>query len=666
MASACAVLLAATWPVTPQAAVTGTAPVIDQAQGVQGRGTGVIFEPARPTPPPATGTGAISGVVLDSSTQRPIAGALVASFVAPAVGQVPPPRVFTDDLGRFVLPDLPAGSIRVSASHPDFVVGADATTGVFSSTAVSLTDQQWVPDVTLHLHRPSSISGTVFDEHGDPVAGIPVRVLQVVSLGATTYPARAFSGETDDRGMYRAGGLAPGPYIVQVPSVQVTVRGGTLRPPAGTQRALGLAPAADGVSTIVGHFPTTGVAGRVYPMAYHPSSATRTDATPITLGRDDARVGVDVQLRLAPTYRVSGTLTGSPESVASMPVWLSHVGDEASGPGSEVAMTLSGANGDFTFLNVPPGDYTLTASRLQSALTQGGRGATGGFSEVFPERGYAFDRSMSGQFIASAPGIAFSPRGRSGAAGHGQLAVAVVDRDVTSLSVPLTAGVTVSGHFVWDGQAGAPTRAGVPGVWLDPADGTPALGAPQAGFILAEANGAMPFEIPGVLPGRYFVAANESSGLSIALGVPGNYVTRIEWRGRDLAASPLEVTGDEDISGVVIHVSTTPAVVNGTARDEKGQPVSTGAVLFFPPAPAQWDNVGFSAQRFGITTIANGAFSSAHLRPGDYLVAAVPNDDRSRRFDRRFLATLAPRATKVRVEPAVPTTVALTMIGGGR
>ena len=49
----------------------------------------------------------------------------------------------------------------------------------------------------------------------------------------------------------------------------------------------------------------------------------------------------------------------------------------------------------------------------------------------------------------------------------------------------------------------------------------------------------MPFDIPGVLPGRYFVAANESSGLSIALGVPGNYVTRIEWRGRDLAASPL-------------------------------------------------------------------------------------------------------------------------------
>jgi hypothetical protein len=657
-------LLAGIWPATPTAAPATRRLVVDQAQGIQGRGNGVIFEPPRPAPPPTTGSGTISGVVLDSTTRRPIAGALVAGFI-PISGVAPPPRVVTDDQGRFVITDLPAGTIRVSTTHPEFVIGTDPDTGTFSSTQITLNEQQWIPDVTLHLHRPSAIGGTVYDEHGDPVVGVPVRVLRLITIGTSTYPVRALSGETDDRGMYRAGGLPPGEYIVQVPGVQMTVRNGSLRPPVGTQRPLALSSSGESFSTVIGHFPTSAVAGRVYPMAYHPSAQARTDAAQVTLGRNDTRSGVDVRLSLVPTYTVSGILTGAGAAAANMPVWLTHVGDESAGPGSEVAMTLSGANGDFTLLNVPVGTYTLTASRLQGTFTQGGRGATGGFSEVFPERGYAFDRSMGGQSVAAAPGVSFFPRGKTGEPGFGRAVVTVTDKDVTAVAVPLTSGVTVSGHFVWDGQPTAPGRGAVPGVWLDPADGTPALGAPQSGFHLANEGEPMPFEITGVMPGRYFVTANESSGLSILRNLTGNYVTRIEWRGRNLTATPLEVTADADISGIVIHVSTTPSVVAGTVRDSRSA-TPAAAVLVFPATPSDWDDVGFGATRFGLASVNGGTFRSPHLPPGDYLVAAVPVEEQGRRFDRRFLATLAPQATKVRVEPAAATTVALTLIGGGR
>jgi hypothetical protein len=661
---AAGLVLAVVWPATPSAAPPTGVPAIDQAQGVQGRGNGVIFEPPRPAPPPATGSGTISGIVLDSTTRRPIAGALVASFIS-LPGTTPPPRVVTDEQGRFVITDLPTGTIRVSTTHPEFVIGTDPDTGTYSSTQVTVAEQQWIPDVTLHLHRPSAIGGSVFDEHGDAVAGVPVRVLRLITIGAATYPVRAHSGETDDRGMYRAGGLPPGDYVVQVPSVQVTVRNGSLRPPVGLQRPLALSSTGESFATIIGHFPTSGVAGRAYPTAYHPSAQSRADAAHVTLGRNDNRSGVDVRLGLVPTYTVSGVLTGSGAAPANMPVWLTHVGDESSGPGSEVAMTLSGANGDFTLLNVPPGTYTLTASRLQGAFTQGGRGATGGFSEVFPERGYAFDRSMSGQSVAAAPGVSFFPRGKTGEPGFGRAVVTVTDKDVTAVAIPLTPGVTVSGHFVWDGSATAAGRGGVPGVWLDPANGTPELGVPQSSFHLANEGEPMPFEITGVMPGRYFVTANESSGLSILRNLTGNYVTRIEWRGRNVTATPLEVTADADISGVVIHVSTTPSVVTGTVRDARtATPIAT--VLFFPATPTDWDDIGFAASRFAMASVNSGSFRSPHLLPGEYLVAAIPVEDQGKRFDRRFLTALAPQATKVRVEPSSSATVALTLIGGVR
>jgi len=615
----------------------------------------VYFEPARPAETRDSGTGAVSGVVRDADTNRPVAGALVNLTGGP--GREPGfqrPRQLTDNSGRFVFTNLePAATYRLAAQHPDYMAGV--------VPQFALTEGQWFSgaDVALTPDLPTSITGMVVDERGDPVAGVGVNLLSQLVVGRHTFPVRRASAVTDDRGIYRASGLAPGAYLVLVPGVQVTVRDGSLRPPTGTQQPLALDRAGDGVSAIVGHVPTAGVtaSGRAYPMAYHPAGRTHADAIAVTLERGDQRTGVDVQLSLVPTFRLSGTLVGPADAIADMPVWLTHAGNETANQGSEVAMTLTGPAGEFTLLNVPAGDYTLMASRRQVDFTAGGGGSLG-LSGVVPQRGYGFDMSLLGTTMGWA-GVALGQRGRAGVPGYVRHPVAVVDRDIRNLDVPLSPGVTVSGHYTWDGNPTAPRNGQAPRLDLEPADGDVSRGVPQSSLLNAPATAGqmLTFSIPGVQPGHYIVGAP-------ALSTP-DVITSVEWRGHNMAATPLEI-GSTDITGVVVHLQSKPSIVSGTVRDPRGTPVTSGTVLLFPTASAAWDTVGISAPLFKSAAITAAGYRSPHLVPGEYFVVAVPEVARAWLSDRRLLTTLAASATKVRIDAAASLTQDLTMTGGNR
>jgi hypothetical protein len=118
--------------------------------------------PSAPPQAAATSTAAISGVVSDAATGRPIAGASVfLSATGPGVeGQLP--RTWssrlTDGRGRFVFVGLPS-TLRytVSASHSSYVLaryegsspagGTEATTG--GSVAIALAEGEWKKDADI-------------------------------------------------------------------------------------------------------------------------------------------------------------------------------------------------------------------------------------------------------------------------------------------------------------------------------------------------------------------------------------------------------------------------------------------------------------------------------------------------------------------------------------
>jgi protocatechuate 3,4-dioxygenase beta subunit len=111
--------------------------------------------------------------------------------------------------GTFLLRDVPEGRARLTVSHPDY---ADAEqTVTISATGRSDRPFELEP---VDLEEPGEISGTVFDEDGNPVSGARV------SLGsaASYLPVGALprgTAVTDGRGHFTLSGVRPGVHRVE-------------------------------------------------------------------------------------------------------------------------------------------------------------------------------------------------------------------------------------------------------------------------------------------------------------------------------------------------------------------------------------------------------------------------------------------------------------------
>jgi len=166
-------------------------------------------QPPAPAPnseEPAVGT--ISGSVV-SETGQPLAGATV---VIRELNGLSPSRssTTTDSEGVFRIKGLAPAVYAISASLPAYV------TPLFDPTEP--TNQYRIGDsVRIELMRGGVITGTVSNAAGEPVIGVRVRAAMVRDVKGQTSQIRSFGFTerlTDDRGIYRIYGVAPGTYFV--------------------------------------------------------------------------------------------------------------------------------------------------------------------------------------------------------------------------------------------------------------------------------------------------------------------------------------------------------------------------------------------------------------------------------------------------------------------
>jgi hypothetical protein len=639
--------------------------------------------PARPPAPviPAfgTGTGAISGVVVDARTGRPIGGAIagIAILVRNVVG--PARRQTTDSRGRFVFTDLPASDGYILSARK----GGYETEGAFgrgtTSTprALSLAEGEWRADATIRLWRQAAINGTVIDEAGEPVAGATVMLLGRPLVAGQPQLAAGPATRTDDRGIYRFAGLPPGTYLVAVPSVQwsvpaaadvLTLTGQSPERIAQIETAGGTVAYRRDPSLVAdptyrlltGSFPTPPPPGsdgrlRTYPTWYYPAARQPAQATAIDLALGDDRQGIDIQIQPVTTARIRGRVDAAPEVRANLTLRLVTDETESLGSGGEIATAMVTASGEFAFLGVPSGRYTIVAQPVVGALQLRSPTGAASMDQPPPHAPAQLGSGMFGSAIFAAPsGTFFDSRNTLSAPGwYGRTAVDVGNADVAGVVVALRRGITMRGRIINEGGAAPATGRGpsVLSIRLSPADGRVALGQHRGN--VKPGDPEQGFVVEGLLPGEYVLEA--TSGNSAL-------AKSIVWDGKDYTYRPFDTASGADITGVVVTMTNQACEINGTALDARGAPVANGAVIYFPVEREQWTKYGFQPTRLrSVPVSTGGVFTITRIPAGEYLVIAVSEAHASRWQDPEFLTRVAPLATKVSVQWGAAVTQALTL-----
>jgi hypothetical protein len=510
---------------------------------------------------------------------------------------------------------------------------------------IPLANGEWISNLNVPIWKPGSIAGVVRDESGEPVVGVIVRVLQNVKMAGREDFVPGPALRTDDRGAYRLSGLAPGRYVVQVPSVQAAVPTGmTLAPPEiglrgpGTPEVLDMMDVDDTARLVIGRFPLPPPPqnGRLlaYPPAFHHAASTVGDATIIALKYGDERTGVDVTLTPVTSVRVAGTVDGPSTALQGLTLRLLPAGLENAGFGAEVATALVAADGRFAFMNVPPGRYTIDAAVnvVELSATEPGIGPRRPIQG--PPTTPIHGATMSG-IIDVIPGLratTYLHRFQNGPPYSARVPLTVGNADTTGVTVRLIAQATLSGSYVIEADPAHPEVAAPARLTfgLDPASGDAALGGSARPI---RGGGPGVIGVSGIVPGRYWLRVQE----------PGWIIKSVVFNGDDYTNRPLDI--DAPITGVAVIATNAAPAVAGVVRDGPLKAAET-MVIVFPVEPAQWRNTGWWPSRVKSATLTiTNSFTLPALPAGDYLVAAINRSFIENWRDPEFLARVAPLAT---------------------
>ena len=624
--------------------------------------------PQTPAPPPGPPpNGAISGVVVDGASGSPMTDVIVSL----QGGKVPAgylTRQVSDARGRFAFVNLPdADTYQITTRKFGYFEGGFGRDGAPTDALrfIVVKNGEWTGNVKVPIWRPSSVSGSVRDERGEPVVGVFVRALVRIRIGGREELAVGPMTVTDDRGFYRLSGLTTGRYVIQVPSVQVSVPSGTRVDVPRADDPYGALDADDSNRLVIGRYPLPppNVAGRAmsYPAAFHPAGPLA-EATAIDIKTGEDRPGVDIALTPSAAVRVSGTVDGPPESFAGLTLRLLPAGLENLGLGAEAATALVASNGSFTFLNVPTGTYTLEAPYLFNELTFSPGPASSGSSVGFgPNRGLpnpppSGSWGRSGNSVDGVPGISLTTSDfRNGETPNysGRISVTVGASNLTGITLPLRPNIAVRGRFVMDPDPSKPAPQPPPrfSANLDPAGGLARLGYPRSGR-LPQSAGPDEFEIVGVQPGEYWLRASGA----------GWMVKSVALRGRDYALMPIDTTAGEDLTGFVVTMTNAVPTLTGSVRTQDGSPPA-GIVIVFPAASALRINTGIAPVRLKSASIqTDGSFTISMLPAGDYFVAAIDRSRIATWRDPDYLMQLERQATRITLNWGQTVSQSLTMV----
>jgi beta-lactamase regulating signal transducer with metallopeptidase domain len=291
-----------------------------------------------------TGAGVLRGVVIDAQNGSPVVGARVQAQSVSGVGNpipcaiddchsldkmgepVPMYRQSTGTGGRFEIRGVRPGEYWVGATAPGYILRHfGQTSGDTPEITVRVSAGQTASAVDIRLERAGAVTGHVFSDSGDGLAGVEVELLRRSYVLGGARPVPVAFAQTENRGVYRFRDVAPGEYYVRA------YVSGAIRPTR----------------------PDKSVA---YAATFFPEAPDIEMAQPLVVVGGQEVFGIDLPLATMKLRVVSGRLVDpAGQSLATARVRLVS----RSSGSVETAWSAVTRDGRFRLEDVVPGDYML-------------------------------------------------------------------------------------------------------------------------------------------------------------------------------------------------------------------------------------------------------------------------------------------------------------------
>ena len=609
--------------------------------------------PVPPAPPPqvpgqtrdaqaqtqAPATAVIMGTVLVNGTGQPADGVRLTLSGNELRGSR---SALSDDSGNFAFLALPAGTYTLRATKNGYVSGTYGQKQPGRpGTAIVLNVGQQLKGVSLEVARGGVVSGTIFDEKSRPAVRVSVRVMQWTWQSGERVLSQAGSGTTDDRGIYRIFGLAPGDYVVNATPPNNSGNMLTNEDMMSLVRmeelaARGLVVSGEvnklvlerdvALPSSVANEPVSG-----YAAVYYPGTPQAGSAQAVKVGISQEQLGIDFQLQRVPLSRVTGTVM-VPSGVAPQNVQVRLIEPGTVGPIMQQFSARPNQQGVFTFNAVPPGQYQLSASvtmpvnrapippgavadMIQAKAAMEAQMASGGSRRLWA----AADVTVGGDFTSN-------------------------------IALTLQEGMTITGGVSFDGSAAQPQLNRIR-LTLGPLGQAMQSSGMNTVTATADANGR--FTLMGVSPGQYRLRASGATGWTMK-GVVVD--------GKDTLDFPLEVKPGENISNVNVEFTDKFTDLKGTIHSQIGQPTSDFTVIIFAADSRYWVPLGRRIRSARPST--DGKFSFSGLPAGDYRIAAVTDIEPGAWNDPALLQQLMNASLAVRLVEGQPVVQDVRVSGG--
>lgn len=525
------------------------------------------------------GTAMIRGRVVAADTGRPLRRALV-TVTASELGSTRERTTSTGLDGRYEFKELPAARYEVSVSRGGYLpLNYGQRRPEELGRPVHLAHGQNLDKVDFALPRMSAISGRVMDETGAPIEGVSVYVLRSMFYEGRRklVPVGAFNVITDDNGEYRMRRLPPGRYVVM----------------ASTNETWTVVQ--NGQETVFGYMPT-----------YFAGVTKPDEARRVTLGLGQEAAATDFTLVPGRSATISGQALdskGRPFSQVRLAQEIRGLNFATFSAGNPVTVA---PDGTFTAKNVPPGEYTLSASRLADSLE--------GEAEV------------------------------------ALMSLSVEGSDIENLLLVGSAGGTVGGRVLVEG-ARLPKFSAISVSVVESLRNLTSpviLGAFRtSGGASVEEDGT--FSVPHVFGRARF-----------NVSLPDGWMLKaIVHDGRDITDLAVELASRQELKDVEVIITDRMTSVAGQIKDGKNVPIQEATVLLFPTDANKWYENAQSIRT--ARPDQQGEWQVKGLRAGEYFAVALDYVEKGNWHDPEFLDSLRRYATRVQVAEGASATVSLKL-----